>query len=105
MAPHILVIDDAEDLLELVQTFLEEEGYRVSLQSPPRCDIGTIAALAPDVIILDGMFPHGEWGLHLLRHLQAHPATRTIPVLICTAEWFAMQPHEATLRTQGVPVI
>ena len=105
MPAHIRVFDDSEDILELLQTALEAEGYAVTLHRSPQEALWDAAQAAPDLIILDWLFRHGERGLHLLQRLQAQPSTAPIPVVICTAEVFDIQGYEALLRTQGVTIL
>lgn len=84
-APHILVIDDDQDILLLYRDLLTEEGFRVTLRRFPPDGIGAVLALAPDLILLDLLVPTKAAGLRFLAQLKANPATAAIPVLVATA--------------------
>ena len=53
--PHILVINDTQEILDLMQELLEDEGYRVTT-SVALLDITKIKTLAPDIIVQDLLF-------------------------------------------------
>ena len=83
-APHVLTMDDAPAILNLFREFLEDEGYRVTT-SPVLLDVAEIAALAPDLILLEWHFgsrPDAAWLLML--RLRLEPALSRTPVVLCT---------------------
>ena len=53
--PHILVINDTQEILDLIQVLLEDEGYRVTT-SLALLDMGKVKSLAPDIIVQDLLF-------------------------------------------------
>ncbi len=61
MLPHVLVMNDTQEILDLLRELLEEEGYRVST-SLYVLDLTKIKTLAPDVIVLDVMFEGHDQG-------------------------------------------
>lgn len=83
---HVLVIDDDRGTRELYRDFLQDEGCRVTLATDPESTPSAIAALLPDLILLDLLFAHERRGLDLLERLKADPATMAIPVLVCSAD-------------------
>jgi CheY-like chemotaxis protein len=83
--PHILVIDDTQEILDLIQELLEEEGYRVTT-SMARLDLDKVKTLAPDVIIQDLLFEQTqELGWKFLILSQLDPELARIPLILCTA--------------------
>jgi CheY-like chemotaxis protein len=88
---HILVIDDALDLVAIYRELLEDEGYRVSVELSPDLMPDSILALAPDLILVDLLFGHEPRGYELIESLKGHPATRDIPVLVCSADAHLLQ--------------
>jgi two-component system, OmpR family, response regulator len=80
---HVLIVDDDRAIRELVGTYLEKNGMRVSLAANGREMRAVLESGAPDMIVLDLMLP-GEDGLVLCRDLRAGKF-RTVPVLMLTA--------------------
>jgi CheY-like chemotaxis protein len=82
--PHILVIDDTQEILDLIQELLEEEGYRVTT-SMARLDLDEVKTLAPDVIIQDLRFEQTqELGWKFLHLVRLDPELARIPLILCT---------------------
>jgi DNA-binding response OmpR family regulator len=81
----VLVIDDAENIIEFIRLGLRYEGFQV--ESAPEGEQGVTLAqrLNPDLIILDVMMP-GMDGLEVCRRLRANPTTSDIPILMLTAK-------------------
>lgn len=81
----VLVIDDAENIIEFIRLGLRYEGFQV--ESAPDGEQGVIAAqrINPDVIILDVMMP-GIDGLEVCRRIRSNPTTSDIPILMLTAK-------------------
>jgi two-component system OmpR family response regulator len=67
--PHILVVDDQREICDLVQDYLSNEGYRVSIANDGAAMRRAMAQAAVDLVILDLMLP-GEDGLTLARALR-----------------------------------
>jgi CheY-like chemotaxis protein len=83
-APNILVVDHAPEILELMCDLLEEE-HRVTTQPQAEQDIGTIAEVSPDPIVIDYMWPRSDdaWTLLSLLHIGRRP--RHMRIIVCTA--------------------
>ena len=79
--PHLLIVDDNAEIRELLERFLGEHGYRVSLAADGRQMKQLLQDGAIDLVILDLMLP-GEDGLTLCRNLRAGS---DIPVIMLTA--------------------
>jgi len=86
-ARRILVVDDEPHIGLLLRLQLESRGYELRLA---RSLFEARAALLddaerPDGVLLDLHLPDGS-GVELLRELRARPATKTLPIIILTAE-------------------
>src|ERR1700691_1455256 len=68
-AEHILVIDDQPEIRDVVQQYLANEGYRVSVANDGTGMRRVMAQGPVDLVILDLMLP-GEDGLTLARALR-----------------------------------
>jgi DNA-binding response OmpR family regulator len=82
---RILIVDDDANTLEILRRWLAREGYAtVSADNGPAC-LDALGTQSVDVIVLDVMMP-GMDGLEVCEKLRAHPAWRTIPVMLLTAK-------------------
>ena len=74
---RILVVDDAADAREVIQTQLEDQGYRVVACSSVEEALALLAATPFDVIITDLRMPRAS-GLELVRHVRGNLADAEI---------------------------
>jgi two-component system OmpR family response regulator len=65
--PHILVVDDDQDICEVVRQLLESNGYRVSIAYDGVAMRRIIAEEKVDLAIIDAALP-GESGSSLAHH-------------------------------------
>jgi two-component system OmpR family response regulator len=79
--PHILVVDDHQEIRDLVARYLEQYEMRVSTARDGQEMKKRLAASAVDLVVLDLMMP-GEDGLALCRHLREHSQ---MPIIMLTA--------------------
>ena len=80
--PHILVIDDDRRIRGLLQSYLAENGFRVSVAPTAAVARDKMRGLAFDLLILDVMMP-GESGTALAQSLRS--AKERIPILMLSA--------------------
>ncbi len=102
--PHVLVMNDTQEIIDLLRELLEEEGYRVST-SLYVLDLDKIKTLAPDVIVLDVMFEGHDNGWKFLTLSRLDPEVCVIPLLLCTAAVQTVKPMEEHLASVGVGVV
>ena len=79
--PHILVVDDHQDIRDLIARYLEEHGYRVSVANGGVEMKAVLKSAAIDLVVLDIMMP-GDDGLTLCRFLREQGNT---PIIMLTA--------------------
>jgi len=83
--PHILIVNDTQEILDLMQELLEDEGYRVTT-SLALLDIDKVKGLAPDIIVQDLLFEGTqELGWKFLTLARLDPVLARIPLVLCTA--------------------
>ncbi|MBO1325914.1 response regulator transcription factor [Acetobacter sp. TBRC 12305] len=82
VAPHVLVVDDDPRLRRLLQRYLFEHGFRVSVAASAADARSSLEGIQPDAIVLDVSMP-GENGLELTRALR--DAGQDLPILLLTA--------------------
>lgn len=80
----ILVVDDEMFMLRLIQLILEREGYSLTQARSGEEALDAVERERPDLVILDAMMPKMD-GLTALRALKERPETRSIPVILLTA--------------------
>lgn len=79
----VLVVDDHQGLVELFRRYLWGEPYDVYGASSGAAGVELAETLQPDLVVLDVMMPDQD-GWEVLQRLQSRPATREIPVIICS---------------------
>jgi DNA-binding response OmpR family regulator len=82
-APTILVVDDEPNIVELVRLYLRSEGYVVEVAQDGREALEKIAAVHPDLVVLDLMMPEVD-GWEVTRRLRQGDGKT--PVLMLTAK-------------------
>ena len=81
---RILVVDDTRANVRLLAGLLHEHGYSVQFAFNGKRAIASVAAKAPDLILLDINMPDMN-GYTVCEQLKANPQTRDIPVLFISA--------------------
>jgi CheY-like chemotaxis protein len=79
----VLVVDDNADTLQLLRRYAAGSRYRLLTCREPERALEMAQQHQPHAIVLDVMMPRMD-GWSVLGHLHEHPATRPIPVLVCT---------------------
>jgi DNA-binding response OmpR family regulator len=77
----ILVVDDDAKIVQLVRTYLERDGYRVTTAHDGRAALASMALDPPALVVLDLMLPEVD-GLTVLRAIRRLDST---PVLVLSA--------------------
>ena len=81
---RILIADDDPLLRALLQHRLGADGHNVIALEDGGDVLRSVAALKPDLIVLDAMMPVVD-GFEILRRLKAQPAPDPTPVIMLTA--------------------
>ncbi len=74
--PRVLVVDDEARIREIVQGYLEADGFEVDLAGDGIEALRLARERRPDVVILDVTMP-GLDGIEVLRRLRAESPTST----------------------------
>lgn len=80
----VLVVDDEPSNVDLLQGYLEAEGYQVMTAYWGEEALEKAFAQQPDLVLLDVLMP-GLDGFEVCRRLKADPRTQFVPVIILTA--------------------
>ena len=84
MGKRVLLIEDEPNIIEALSFILSRDGWTVHTHEDGATAIEKVAAMPPDMIILDVMLP-GRSGFDILRDLRSAEATKGIPVMMLTA--------------------
>ena len=103
---RIMVINDDTTYLQLMHDLLAgEEGYTVTACKAADQAYELVKETRPDLVILDIRVGHEENGWTILELLTLDPATRTIPVLVCSAAIHSLHEHEEQLQQYDCEVL
>jgi CheY-like chemotaxis protein len=80
---NILVVDDDEMYLEILQSVLEAEGYRVAKAKEGAQALAIMAKTKPDLVLLDLDMP-GMGGIEVINKAKGHESLKNIPIIMLT---------------------
>lgn len=78
---HIFVVDDEKNIRDILQKYIENEGYKLTLFSDGRFVYEEMLRLKPDLLIIDIMMPHVD-GLELCKRIRKQSE---IPIIFISA--------------------
>ncbi|MFT4823984.1 MAG: diguanylate cyclase (GGDEF)-like protein [Halioglobus sp.] len=82
---RIMMVDDEPLLMDVLEIFLEEKGYRNFLKvEDSRLAMSTLEEYRPDILLLDLKMPHVD-GLQILEMMRVNPLLERIPVIVLTS--------------------
>jgi CheY-like chemotaxis protein len=99
---HVTVVNDHPEFLALMTEFLTDEGYEITAIPKHQGAFEQIKASRPDIVICDLVFDNMPAGWALLDMLYLDPATRVIPVILCSAATRQVQEASASFAGKGI---
>ena len=82
MAVSVLIVEDDRNIAELLQMYLEKEGYAVTIASDGGKGLEKFRAIKPDLVLLDVMMPVMDgWAV-----CKAIRADSQVPIIMLTAK-------------------
>ena len=82
MAVSVLIVEDDRNIAELLQMYLEKEGYAVTVAADGGQGLAKFRAIKPDLVLLDVMMPVMD-GWAVCKSIRAEAQT---PVIMLTAK-------------------
>lgn len=79
----VLVVEDNEDLVHFYCRYTAGTRYRIVHAVQEKYVFEMVESSNPGIIVLDVMLPDVD-GWELLGHLREHPATRGVPIIVCS---------------------
>jgi pilus assembly protein CpaE len=84
MSPHVLFVDDEEQIRKLLSAYFRRQGYEVDLATDGYEALKMIRTRPPDVLITDVGMPNMN-GYDLTRRLRSDHRTARIPIVMLSA--------------------
>ncbi len=84
MSQRILVVDDDRQIVRLIRSYLEQNGYETLAAYEGNEALHLIRAEKPDLVVLDLMLP-GVDGWEITRIVRGDPAISALPIIMLTA--------------------
>ncbi len=81
---RILVVDDDPQIVRLVRSYLEQEGFSVLTAGDGNTALHLLRTERPDLVVLDLMLPQLD-GLEMTRIVRSDPTIAATPILMLTA--------------------
>jgi two-component system, sensor histidine kinase and response regulator len=91
--PTVLVIEDDQGCVELITEVLSELGLPIFVCDRVEEALVAIVSMPLRLVILDVMLPDGD-GFTVLAAIRLNPATRNVPILLCTAALFEVTAYQ-----------
>jgi len=82
---NVLIVDDDSDVINILTTILEHEGYNVNAAFSKAEALQLVSRVKPDIAILDVMMTTHYEGFELAKALSENPELKGMPVIIQTS--------------------
>ena len=82
MAVSVLIVEDDRNIAELLQMYLEKEGYAVTVANDGGQGLAKYRSIKPDLVLLDVMMPVMD-GWSVCKAIRAEAQT---PIIMLTAK-------------------
>lgn len=105
IATRIMVINDDQDILDLYELLLEDEGYEVVTSKLAFEHPIAVESLHPDLVILDLKFGTELEGWKMMQKLRMYRPTSKLPIIVSTAAVNQAREQEDHLRAEGIGII
>jgi PAS domain S-box-containing protein len=83
-APHLLVVEDDQDIAALLSMLLQRAGYQVDIAATPELALNYLAHNEYAAMTLDMMLPDRS-GVALIRQVRSQAETEILPIIVLSA--------------------
>jgi DNA-binding response OmpR family regulator len=101
----IALVSNNQPYIDVLRDFLADEGYHTVVSTKSQDAYDVICREQPSLILLDMWLEHPQAGKVLLAMLHRAPATKHIPVILCTTDVRFFRERADVLRNQHCDVI
>lgn len=98
MSEQILVLNHEEELLELYDMLLSEEGFTVLTKIMQTLDLAFVREMQPKLIIIDHLYGNYAQGWTFIQKLWLDRNTANIPIIVCSGEFRKLKELEEHLK-------
>jgi DNA-binding response OmpR family regulator len=84
--PHILVLNDTQDVLTQFRAVLEGAGFMVTTGEKLHESVDDLVVIGPELLVLDFMWAGDRTGWDYLKELRKDSRTMSLPVVLCTTD-------------------
>lgn len=85
MGKRILIADDEPNIVVSLEFLMKREGFEVTVASDGEAALREMAAMPPDLILLDIMLPKKD-GFEVCQQIRANPDWQGVKVVMLTAK-------------------
>ena len=104
-SPLIAMVDDDRAVVQLITAFLETQDYRTVSCLQGAEAIALIESVHPDLVLLDIQMEQWDAGLKVLAALRHNEDTRSLPVIVCSANLPVLRQQEQHIRSLGAEML
>ena len=99
--PVIAIVNDEPVFLDVLEQFLDHEGYAVRAHIAEPDVLPDLRREEPDVIVLDVLPDYPERGFALLHEIERDPALASVPMIVMSVDERYLAEHDTELRRYG----
>lgn len=105
--PLIAVVNQDTLFLELMEGFLEDEGYEAFIEKHANPDESFVSVKnrKPDLVVLDVLLTNPEAGFTIINLMRLDPQTAYIPIIVCSTSSALMRENEQRLREKRCDIL
>lgn len=85
MTKKILIVDDEPNIVISLEFLMKREGFEVSVANDGEAALEKVAAVVPDLVLLDIMMPKKN-GYEVCQHIRANPDWQNMKIIMLTAK-------------------
>jgi DNA-binding response OmpR family regulator len=103
--PLVAVVNSDQAFLDMMQEFLEDEGYEAVTLLQNHRAFEQIKARKPQLVVIELMLTDPESGWMILNKMRLDPQTTTIPVIIASTATDLIERNEENLRAKRCDIL
>jgi CheY-like chemotaxis protein len=102
---RVAIVNDDQTFIQLVGDLLRERGWEIIELHEGNAAFELVKREQPELVILDIRMEQPDTGWRVLNLLMLDPATRPIPIIMCSADWTELRSKEKWMAERGVGLL